>query len=146
MQLYTKGDMAKMFKLLVDTTKKLTDFHIQDKVVMLSYKDRDEFVMSTATSNITLTTNTMNSARCRLYKSLATEQERLLYCNTDSIVYVKLATAENLRLGNLLGEHNSKLVLNDYITTWVCCGSQNYSYVTKNGAQCCKVRGFTFKL
>ena len=105
-RLYTKGDMAQMFKLLADSTKKLTDFHILDRVVMLTYKDCDEFATATKTSNM-LATTIRSSARCRLYKSLATVQNRLLYCNTDSIVYVKKPMAENLPLGNLLGELTS---------------------------------------
>ena len=87
---------------------------------MLSYKDCDKFAMSTTTSNIMLG-KPMSFARCRLYKHLPAVQDRLLYCDTDSIVYVKSAVAENLPLSNLLGECTSDLMLDDYITTWVCC-------------------------
>ena len=96
--------------------------------------------MSTAMSNIMLATTTMSSTRCRLYNSLAILQDRLLYCDTDSIVYSNQLRQKICHLVTCWG--NSLASSHSMITSPLGFVA-NYSYITKNGEQCCKVGGFT---
>ena len=82
-------------------------------------------------------------ARLKLYNALEILQERVLYFDTDSIIYTQKPTESLIPTVNYLGEFTNELDERDRITKFVAAGPKNYAYITKQGKQCCKVRGFT---
>ena len=82
-------------------------------------------------------------SHAKLYFVLELLQQRVLYFDTDSIIYTSKPGEWNPPLGDYLGELTNELDDDDYITTFVSWGPKNYSYQTKNGKTVCKVRGFT---
>ena len=141
--MYTRGQMAGLFKVLADPTIELSDFYLENEIIVVSYKKRATFSEPCATSNLILATTTTSSARCRLYKCLDIVQERAVYTDTDSIIYTKVPGLPNLETGTLLGELTSELGHLDHITLFCCAGAKNYAYQTLLGEEVCKVRGFT---
>lgn len=82
--------------------------------------------------NIFIACFTTSYAQLKRYDALDTLKERVLYMDTDSIIYTKKPTETSIPVGNYLGEFE-----------FVAAGPKNYTYNTFQGKQTCKVRGFT---
>ena len=68
--------------------------------------------------------------------------ERVLYYDTDSVIFLQDQGQPNPDLGPYLGQFTSELDKKDYIVEFVSGGPKNYGYTTKNEHVECKVRGF----
>ena len=93
--------------------------------------------------NIFIACFTTCHARLKLYDTLDLLGQRVLYFDTDSVVYIQKPGQAEVPKGNYLGDFTSELKHNDHIVEFVAAGPKNYAYVTQQGATCCKVRGFT---
>ena len=93
--------------------------------------------------NIFIACFTTSYARLKLYDALDTLKERVLYFDTDSVIYTKKPAESSIPTGNYLGEFTNELNDGDHITEFVAAGPKNYAYETFKENQCCKVRGFT---
>ena len=88
-------------------------------------------------------------ARLHLYKYLDTLQERAIYCDTDSVIFVQPSAESPLvETGDNLGAMTSELKPSEYIEEFVSGGPRNYAYkvvdsVTGERKHVCKVRGIT---
>ena len=82
-------------------------------------------------------------ARLKLYFVLERLQTRVLYFDTDSVIFTSQPNEWMPPLGDYLGELTSELDDDDHIATFVSGGPKKYAYQTKNGKTVCKVRGFT---
>ena len=95
--------------------------------------------------NIFVAAFTTCHARLKLYSYLEQLQQRVLYFDTDSVVYTARPGQHEIPLGDYLGDMTNELDDDDFITEFTSAGPKNYGYKTKNGKVCCKVRGFTLK-
>ena len=68
--------------------------------------------------------------------------ERVLYYDTDSVIYLEEDGQPNPVLGDYLGDFTSELEEDDHIVEFVSGCPKNYGYQTKNGHVECKVGGF----
>jgi hypothetical protein len=88
-------------------------------------------------------------ARIHLYSYLDRLQDKAIYCDTDSVIYVQPVDKPPVdETGDKLGAMTSELKSNEIICEVVCAGPKNYAYRTVNTitAECktvCKVRGIT---
>ena len=94
------------------------------------------------TNNIVLAAFVTCYARLELFKYLILLNERLLYCDTDSIIFISKNGFYEPKLGNFLGDFTDELE-DDSIYEFLSLGPKNYGYVTVNGKQSCTVKGFT---
>ena len=69
---------------------------------------------------------TTSQARLKLYGALETLKERVLYYNTDSVIYRWKPGQVDLPLGEFLGEFTDE-VSGDPIVEFVSGGAKNYS-------------------
>ena len=69
---------------------------------------------------------TISQARLKLYGALDTLKERVLYYNTDSVIYRWKPGQVDLPLGEFLGEFTDE-VSGDPIVEFVSGGAKNYS-------------------
>jgi hypothetical protein len=82
-----------------------------------------------------------------LYFYLHRLQDKAIYCNTDSVIYVQPKDKPPfVETGDKLDAMTSELKSNEIICEVVCAGPKNYAYRTVNTmtAECktvCKVRG-----
>ena len=81
-----------------------------------------------------------------MYQALDDLQERCLYTDTDSVIFV--CSLGDLPLdpppGENLGDFTNELKKpNDYIVEFCSGGPKNYGYRTHQGVVKCKVRGFS---
>ena len=88
-------------------------------------------------------------ARLHLYKYLDKLQERAIYRDTNSVLFVQPSAESPLvETGNNLGDMTSELKPSEYIEEFVSGGQKNYAYkvvdtVTGERKHVCKVRGIT---
>lgn len=85
-------------------------------------------------------------ARLKLYSYLDVLGERVLYYDTDSVIYRQLPSESPVQTGDFLGHMTNELEGEDYIVEFVSGGAKNYGYRTHQGKTECKVRGFTLNV
>ena len=116
---------------------------VNDETVEVHYKNTDEFAEQNDKVNIVIAAFTTAYARLKLYDLLDFLQERVLYYDTDSVIYVHEPNKPDPPLGNYLGDLTDELDPGDYITTFVSGGPKNYAYITNNWKPQTKIRGIT---
>ena len=114
-----------------------------DDRVEIHYKVSNEDEISSPNLNIFIACFTTCWARLKLYNALQLLGERVLYFDTDSVVFVSQTNSIDPPLGDYLGDFKDELPPDDYIVEFVSGGPKNYAYKTFKGKRECKVRGFT---
>ncbi len=140
------SDFEELEKLMEDVTREVQGVGvINEKIVQVISKYADaDYLPCSRDTNIFIAVATTAWARIRLYQEIEKVGERVLYCNTDSVIYEASENPkENLKLGSFLGEMTSELDDDDYIIEFVSGGPKNYGYVMKKGKTVVKVKGFT---
>ena len=115
---------------------------INDQMVEVHYQYEKEDIPVSPNLNIFVACFTTCHARIKLYETLQSLGERVLYYDTDSIIYWTDESQTNPDLGPYLGDFTSELDKKDHIVEFVSGGPKNYGYTTKKGKVECKVRGF----
>ena len=116
---------------------------VNDETVEVHYKKKDGFVEQNDKVNIVIAAFRTTCARLKLYDLLDLLQERILYYDTDSVIYVHEPGKPDQPLGDYLGDLTNELDPGDYITTFISGGPKNYAYITNNGKSETKIRGIT---
>ena len=111
--------------------------------VEVHHKLRDHMEDVSPNLNIFVACFTTCWARLRLYEALDLLQDRVLYFDTDSIIFWADPHKPSPSLGNYLGDFKNELDPGEYITEFCSGGPKNYGYRTSNGTTVCKVRGFS---
>ena len=115
---------------------------VNGETVEIQYLEKEEFVEENNKVNIVIAAFTTAYARLKLYDLLDLLQERVLYYDTDSVVYVHKTGKPDPPLGDCLGELTDELN-GGYITTFMSGGPKNYGYVTNTGEAILKIRGIS---
>ena len=92
--------------------------------------------------NVLIAAFTTAQARLKLYEALDTLQGRVLYFDTDRVIFKTRQGQEMLPLGRLLSEFTNETP-GDSIVEFVSGGAKNYGYLTRTGKTECKARGFS---
>ena len=116
---------------------------VNDETVEVHYKENDDFAEQNNKVNIVIAAFTTAYAGLKLYDLLDLLQERVLYYDTDSVIYVHEPGKPDPPLGDYLGDLTDELDAGDYITTFISGGPKNYAYITNNGKSETKIRGIT---
>ena len=116
---------------------------ISDDVVELHYGYDKNFVKSNAKTNVVMATFATAYARLKLYDVLDLLQERVLYYDTDSVIFISRTGESEPSTGNYLGDLTNELKQGDNITTFISRGPENYFYKTANNKIETKVRDIT---
>ena len=116
---------------------------ISDDVVELHYEYDKNFVEPNAKTNVVIAAFTTGYARLKLYDVLDLLQERVMYYDTDSIIFLSRPGEPEPPTGNYLGDLTSELQQGDYIQPFISGGPKNCCYKTANNKIEIKVRGIT---
>ena len=135
---------AKLFSLISDDTLDITTMRLCTNDVMeVVYTSKDDNVVKGTKSNIFVAAFTTCHARLKLYESMDTLQQQVLYYDTDSVVYKWRPGQPSIATSDFLGDMKNELDDGDVINEFVSGGAKNYAYTTREGKSECKVRGFT---
>jgi hypothetical protein len=134
-------------KLTSSNTKVMGLNFVSDNTVAVNWQHDDDFPTSSGKTNVVIAAYTTTQARLHLYRYLSRLNTRVLYCDTDSIVFFSRRGEWKPSLGDFLGELTDE-VPNNSIQAFVTGGPKNYAYMLQHpdedGTQtCCKVRGIT---
>ena len=105
----------------------------------IRYEYGDKFVQPDPKTNVIIAAFTTAYARLQLYDELDILQERVLYYDTDSVIYL---SQPEPRLGNYIGDLTDELG-GEHIMVFASGGPKNYCYKTNTGKTEVKVRGIT---
>ena len=115
-----------------------SDYRVE---VQYTLQEEDESISPNL--NIFVACFTTCWARLKLYDALGILQERVLYKDTDSVVFLSAQGKPEPPLGDYLGDFKDELPPDDYIVELASGGPTNYGYKTHKGKEDCKVRGIT---
>jgi len=99
---------------------------INDAMVELHYQYQDEDIPVSPHLNIFVAAFTTCWARLRLYAALERLGERVLYYDTDLVIYLEEEGQPNPVLGDYLGDFTSELEEDDHIVEFASGGPKNY--------------------
>lgn len=118
-------------------------FH-DDMARTIVFRDVESYRFEPRICNIPVAAFTTAYARLRLYAAMEAVGENVLYCDTDSVIYVEREGEKSeLVVGNCLGDLTDELEEDDFIVEFVATGPKSYAYRTWQGKTECKVKGFT---
>lgn len=157
-----KGNMNKcafvteahqIFRYLTDYSKTIRNFHlISESMVALEYSLSDEFCTADPKTNVAIAAFCTCHARLKLWFEMNKLGGRVVYHDTDSIIYSQDPAGYNPPLGKYLGQLTDELSCKSvgckgcpsghWIAEFVSCGAKNYAYKLNTGEVVCKVRGF----
>ena len=124
---------------------------INDQFMIVHWEHSDDSTIPLSTVNVTIAAYTTAHARLELYNYLDQLDERVLYFDTDSVIYVQREHDVNLPVGDFLGNLTNELEVygkEAYIRTFCSGGPKNYAFevvdpATGKVSRVCKVRGIT---
>ena len=135
-----------MFSLISDAALDISTLRLcTDDILEAVYISVDDNAVKGTKTNIFVAAFTTCHARLKLYESLETLQQQVLYYDTDSVVYRWRPGQPSIATGDFLGDMTDELD-GDVITEFVSGGAKNYGYTTRQGKVVCKVRGFTLNV
>jgi hypothetical protein len=123
-----------------------------EEVAWVSWKCIEENVSQSKNVNVAIAAYVTTQARLKLYEYLRTLDRSVLYCDTDSVIYVqKPDETQKVRTGDYLGDLTDELEefgQGSYITEFVSGGPKNYAFSVfcpSTGTQTkkCKAKGIT---
>ncbi len=130
--------------LMTDSTKVMSDFRIiQNTIAMVAYDATPGFEKPTLASNLNIAAFVTSQARIKLYSIMNILKDRVLYCDTDSAIYISKPGFPEPETGEYLGMLKNELKPNVHMTHFVGAGPKNYGYRLNTGEECMKIRGFT---
>ena len=116
---------------------------LTEERVEIHYKHQVEDDPVSPNLNVFVACFTTCWARLRLYEAFDLSKERVVYGDTDSIVYIHRPGLPDPLLGDYLGDFKDELSNGDYIVEFASGGPKNYGYVTAKGKKKCKARGLS---
>lgn len=145
--LFTK-DPTEFFDMMSSDKQEVKNVRfVNDEAVQLDWVNSNEFLEPSSRTNVVIAAYTTAQARLKLYSFLKPLGERVLYCDTDSIVFTSRPGEWEPSLGDYLGDLTDETPGNS-ITHFVTGGPKNYAYQLKHSnkkgqTSICKVRGIT---
>lgn len=112
---------------------------------VVTKREEEDLIKGRAT-NVFIAVFTTCQARLKLYESLEILKDRVLYYDTDSVVYTWKPGETEAALGDYLGDMTNELDEDDYIIEFISAGAKNYGYVTAKLKSCVKVKGFSLNV
>ena len=148
-------DIKQLMQVLTDPGKLLMDFHIMnDDVIQVEYKNTEDFECQSFNTNVTIAAFCTSWARLKLWSVMQKLGKRVLYHDTDSIIFSVKDGEYVPPLGTYLGQLTDELTCKElsckkqgcsghWIEEFVSCGPKNYSFRVNTGEIIGKVRGFS---
>ncbi|XP_065208479.1 uncharacterized protein LOC135837206 [Planococcus citri] len=132
---------SRFYEILLDESIEINNtFFISEELIQVNFTYKNNFVENSFNTNVMIALYTTANARLRLFEVLDELGMKVIYCDTDSVVYI--CTGNNkIKTGDLLGEWTDELK-GAYIKKFVTIGPKTYYFITNEGKECTKAKGF----
>ena len=128
-------------KIVNDDTILVKNVNVySEDVLEVSTVKKDGACAPNVKGNIFIALFTTALARLKLYEALDEIKERVLYYDTDSVIYKSQDHEKRLPLGKFLGQFTDETG-GDVINVFGSAGPKSYSYKTNGGKSECKSKG-----
>lgn len=122
---------------------------VDEDTLIITYEQKDEAADPLTTVNVCIAAYTTAQARLKLYSYLEKLGSRVLYYDTDSVIYVSREGEYEAPTGSFLGEMTNELEdfgPGSYIVAFASGGPKNYSFIVFSPKYhtyftVCKVKG-----
>ncbi len=115
---------------------------LYENLALVTYKKScADFLEMNNDANIYIATITTIYARIELYNKIKLLRERVVYCDTDSIIYIH-DEGNDLETGPFLGELTNELKPGDFIIRYVSGGLKTYAYEIEQGFKYVRAKVF----
>ncbi|XP_018576210.1 uncharacterized protein LOC108914802 [Anoplophora glabripennis] len=125
-------DPSEFFDLLSGSFVEVHNIYpINENVLIVNWMYKEEAYDPLPTVNVALAAYTTAQARLKLYSYLEMLEDRVLYYDTDSIIYISKPNTLDIPLGSFLGEMTDELEeygQGSFITQFVSGGPKLYAY------------------
>ena len=144
------NELYDLLELANNRTNEITSVNfITSNVLRTTHKKIETCTSIMKNRNVIIASFVTCYARLKLLDVLHQLNERVLYYDTDSIIYVSDGT-NDVKTGNFLGdltdELNKKATKTDtYITQFCSTGPKSYSYITNHNDEIVHAKGFSLK-
>lgn len=144
------NDSGEFFGMLADPSIAINSvLLINEKTLVVNWEHRGEAADQLATVNVVIAAYVTTQARLKLHSYLEQLGDRVLYYDTDSVIYVSKAGEFDVPTGEFIGDMTDELEAygpNSYITEFVSGGPKNYAYKvfsmkSQQEEIVCKVKG-----
>ena len=121
------------------------DIHIvTEECVTVTTSNEEDYNEGNCSSNLAIAFFTTSYARLRLLDMMRKLSDRVLYTDTDSVIYISRPGDWEPELGTILGDWDNQLEAGESrIVSFVSLGPKTYSYQTDTGRQELKVKSIT---
>ena len=82
---------------------------VSDEIIEIRYENGDKLVQPNPNTNVVIAAFTTAHAQLQLYDELDMLQKRVLYYDTDSVIYLSQPGQPEPRLGNYIGDLTDEL-------------------------------------
>ena len=138
------SDPSRFSQLIFSDDFKVSQFHfISESVAMVQWSHRIPQASKSKDVNVFIGAMTTAHARLTLYTLLDKLQQRVVYCDTDSAIFISNPGDWEPPLGPYLGDLTNELDEGTYITRYVSGGPKSYAYTTNDGKSIVKWKGIT---
>ena len=135
-------DVSDFYEILLDDKLSNKNFNfIDENMVQMTFNFKDQFVDNSNNTNIFVACFTTSHARIMLYNKLDYLKEKVLYFDTDSIIYVDDGT-RTIKTGDMLGDMTDEIP-GKAITNFISTGPKSYSFLYGSNEQKSAIKGFT---
>ena len=134
------------YNMLSDKQYTIHDVDLSNEnFIHVKFTINNDLNSSVLSTNLVLAAFVTAYGRLKLLTELHKLQERVLYCDTDSIFFTYKEGDYMPELGDYLGDFTNELDPSDgdYIQEFISAGPKNYGYVTNTGKSHITVKGFT---
>eukprot|EP00873_Tetraselmis_striata_P042491 jgi/Tetstr1/462755/TSEL_007707.t1 len=120
------------------------EVEIKDSIIIgdslhVKYMELSEDKTCLARTNLAVAAMVTSQARLRLYREMAKLGPRVLYFDTDSILYEYEPGKYNVAEGKYLGEWESE----EWVSEYAGIGPKSYATISIEGKEVTKMKGFT---
>jgi len=120
-------DAAEFYDIMLnDKLRDISIIYISEDILQINYKYVDEFIQNNYNTNIFIAIFTTVHARLQLYKTISKVNRNMLYCDTDSAIYITLNNLDPVPKGELLGEWTDELKPAEFIEKFISTGPKSY--------------------
>jgi len=140
------NEEAKVINLMADPSREIMDFFIptDDMIVMKSRRLYESATPLVQARNLYVAAFVTMYGRIHLHKIMTSiGHARILYCDTDSVIFTQRPDEYDPPLGEFLGCLTDELEPGDHITEFCSNLPKSYAYRTHKGRSTVKVKGFT---